>query len=106
MASIWDKIDMGLPTIYVNFLRVRDEGADSVACVEPVVAEGGPLHVSRALVGHSAGGARRVSRPPELTARLGFGIATACSGTTIPEVSNLDPLRAFRSPIRNGSVCR
>jgi hypothetical protein len=31
MADIWDKIDMGLPTIYVNFLRVRDEGADCVA---------------------------------------------------------------------------
>jgi len=64
---------MGLPTIYVNFLRVLDEGADSVARVEPVVAEGGPQHVSLRLnSGHSAGGSAPGSRPPGLMARVGL----------------------------------
>lgn len=44
MANVWNKIDSGLGQIYVNFLRVRDQGAATVRPL-PVVAEGGPLFV-------------------------------------------------------------
>ena len=54
MASIWDKIDTGLATIYLNFLRVRDEGAASVPHIEPAVAEGNKLHVSLHFTGDIA----------------------------------------------------
>lgn len=104
MANVWDKIDSGLATIYANFLRVLDEGADSVARVEPVVAEGGPLYVSLRLTGDIAPVERAGFETTWTMARV--GIATAWSGTTISEISNSDPLRAFRSPIGNGSDCR
>lgn len=54
MASVWDKIDSGLASIYANFLRVRELGAANVASVDPVVAEGLKLHVSLRYTGNLA----------------------------------------------------
>ncbi len=54
MSSVWNKLDSGLSSIYSNYLRVRELGADAVAQVHPVVAEGGRLNVSMQYAGDLA----------------------------------------------------
>jgi subtilisin family serine protease len=51
MSSIWNKLDSGLTSIYMNYLQVKEKGPASVAKVHPVVAEGGRLHVTMAFTG-------------------------------------------------------
>jgi subtilisin family serine protease len=46
MTSVWNKIDSGLSSIYANYLRVQERGAESVPQVHPVVTAGGRLNVT------------------------------------------------------------
>jgi len=40
MSTIWNKLDSGLSSIYLNYLQVKEKGRASVARVHPAVAAG------------------------------------------------------------------
>jgi subtilisin family serine protease len=52
--AVWDKLDSSLAGIYLNYLKVRDEGAQAVTSVHPIVAGSGQLHVTLRYVGDLA----------------------------------------------------
>src|SRR5688572_27473533 len=52
--SIWNKLDSGLSSIYLNYLQVKEKGRASVARVHPAVAAGGRLNVSLQYTGELA----------------------------------------------------
>ena len=46
MSTVWNKIDSGLSSIYSNYLRVKERGAENVSNQHPIVAAGGQLSVT------------------------------------------------------------
>ena len=54
MSTIWNKLDSGLSSIYLNYLQVKEKGRASVARVHPAVAAGGRLNVSLQYAGDLA----------------------------------------------------
>jgi subtilisin family serine protease len=54
MSTIWNKLDSGLSSIYLNYLQVKEKGRASVARVHPAVAAGGRLNVSLQYTGDLA----------------------------------------------------
>ena len=44
--SVWDKLDPGLTSVYANYLRVNEVGAEAAGHVHPVVRGGGGLNLS------------------------------------------------------------
>jgi len=49
--TVWDKLDSGLTSVYLNYLRVREGGAEAVARVHSAVAGGGRLNVTMRYTG-------------------------------------------------------